>query len=50
MKNKLKIHLLINETAGNGHAKKILDQTTLLLVNENIAFDVYKSSDRKSVV
>ena len=44
MTNKLKIHLLVNETAGNGHAKKILDQTTLLLVNENIAFDVYKSS------
>ncbi|RMC48717.1 diacylglycerol kinase family protein [Lactobacillus sp. ESL0228] len=44
MNNKLKIHLLVNETAGNGHAKKIMDQVVLLLVNENIHFDIKKST------
>lgn len=44
MNNKLKIHLLVNETAGNGHAKKIMDQIVLLLVNKNIQFDIKKST------
>lgn len=44
MKTNLNIHLLVNETAGNGRAKKILDQTVLVLVNEDIAFDVQKST------
>lgn len=44
MNSKLKIHLLVNEVAGNGHAKKVLKQTTALLINENINFDLRKSS------
>lgn len=44
MNTKIKIHLLVNETAGNGHAKKILDQMVLILVNENIDFDIKKST------
>ncbi|WP_317638121.1 diacylglycerol/lipid kinase family protein [Lactobacillus xylocopicola] len=44
MSNNLTIHLLVNETAGNGRAKKVLEQTALLLVNENIDFDIQKST------
>lgn len=43
MKTNTKIHLLVNETAGNGRAKKILDQTALLLINKDISFDILKS-------
>ncbi|UZX32255.1 diacylglycerol/lipid kinase family protein [Lactobacillus helsingborgensis] len=43
MNNKLKIHLLVNETAGNGHAKSVFEQTTALLINDNINFDTRKS-------
>lgn len=44
MNSNLKIHLLVNETAGNGRAKKILDRMVLLLIKENITFDVKKSA------
>ena len=44
MDNKLKIHLLVNEVAGNGRAKKVLEQTTSLLINQNINFDLQKSN------
>ena len=44
MDNKLKIHLLVNEVAGNGRAKKALKKTTALLINENINFDLRKST------
>ena len=44
MNNKLKIHLLVNEVAGNGHAKKVLEQTKSILINENINFDLKKSN------
>lgn len=44
MNSNLKIHLLVNETAGNGRAKKILDRMVLLLIKEKITFDVKKSA------
>lgn len=44
MNKKLRLHLLVNETAGNGRAKKILYQLVLLLINENIDFDIKKST------
>ncbi|WEV42875.1 YegS/Rv2252/BmrU family lipid kinase [Lactobacillus sp. ESL0684] len=40
----MKIHLLVNESAGNGHAKKIFDQTVLLLIDQDIAFSFEKSN------
>lgn len=44
MDNKLKIHLLVNEVAGNGRAKKVLEQTTSLLINQNVNFDLQISN------
>lgn len=44
MNNKLKIHLLVNEIAGNGNAKKIAFQTQQLLNSKNIVFDIQKST------
>lgn len=44
MKSNLKINLLVNETAGNGRAKKILERIVLLLVRESITFTIQKSA------
>ena len=44
MDNKLKIHLLVNEVAGNVRAKKALEKTTALLINENINVELRKST------
>jgi len=44
MDNKLKIHLLVNEVAGNGRARKALEKTASLLIDENINFDLQKST------
>lgn len=38
MDNKIKIHLLVNEIAGNGNAKKAFKKITSLLIKENIDF------------
>ncbi|BAQ57390.1 diacylglycerol/lipid kinase family protein [Lactobacillus acetotolerans] len=44
MDNKIKIHLLVNEIAGNGNAKKAFKKITSLLIKENIDFSFQKSN------
>ena len=44
MDNKIKIHLLVNEIAGNGNAKKAFKKMTSLLIKENIDFSFQKSN------
>jgi len=40
---KLEIHLLVNETAGNGNARKVFAKTINLLTRGNIKYDFQKS-------
>ncbi|WEV71540.1 YegS/Rv2252/BmrU family lipid kinase [Lactobacillus sp. ESL0785] len=40
----MKIHLLVNELAGNGNAKETFEKTVLLLITQQINFDFQKSN------
>lgn len=44
MINKLKLHLLVNETAGNNRAKKVFMRVSSILKSKNINFDIQKSN------